>query len=102
MKKIKGKLTKLLAVIMALALCVTSFSLPAFADTDSDTTTLTIEVTYCQTMARSMLVLINDFRSDEDAAWYWSEDDTTKIYWTIVKKKDTFSDHFSGTGGHAC
>ena len=22
--------------------------------------------------------------------------------WTIVKKKDTFSDHFSGTGGHAC
>ena len=23
-------------------------------------------------------------------------------FWTIVKKKDTFSDHFSGTGGHAC
>ena len=22
--------------------------------------------------------------------------------WTIVKKKDTFSDHFSRTGGHAC
>ena len=82
MKKIRGKLTKLLAVIMALALCVTSFSLPAFADTDSNTTTLTVEVTYCQSMARSMLSLINEFRTDENEAWYWDEDDDTKIYAT--------------------
>ena len=82
MKKIKGKLTKLLAVMMALALCVTSFSLPAFADTDSDTTTLTVEVTYFQSMARSMLSLINEFRTDEDEAWYWNEDNATKIYAT--------------------
>ena len=86
MKKIKGKLTKLLAVIMALALCVTSFSLPAFADTDSDTTTLTVEVTYCQSMARSMLSLINEFRTDEDEAWYWDEDNATKIYATNLDK----------------
>ena len=72
MKKfdVKKRFGKILAVIMALALCVTSFAIPTFADS-SDTTTLTVEVTYCQSMARSMLEMINKFRTDEDEAWYW-------------------------------
>ena len=39
-----------------------------------------INVTYCQTEARSMLEQVNAFRQDESMAWYWDENDSEKIY----------------------
>ncbi len=48
----------------------------AFAE-GNDTVTVYAEVTYGQTEARSMLAMINDFRTGEDA-WYWNSDNDTK------------------------
>ena len=38
-----------------------------------------LSVQYGQTEARSMLEMVNDFRTGEDA-WYWDRDNTTKVY----------------------
>ena len=38
-----------------------------------------LSVRYGQTEARSMLAMVNEFRTGGDA-WYWDKDDTTKIY----------------------
>ncbi|MCC8044920.1 MAG: CAP domain-containing protein, partial [Clostridiales bacterium] len=45
---------------------------------EADTTTISYDVTYCQTEARSMLAMINAFRIG-DEAWYWNEDDSAKV-----------------------
>ncbi len=42
--------------------------------------TISFNVTYHQTEARSMLENINEFRQDADNAWYWDEDDENKVY----------------------
>ncbi len=44
---------------------------------EAETTTISYDVTYRQSDARSMLSMINDFRTG-DEAWYWNSDDTTK------------------------
>lgn len=44
----------------------------------TSTNRLQISVKYGQTEARSMLKMINEFRTGNDA-WYWSSDNTTKI-----------------------
>ena len=78
----KGKFKKIVAAVLCAAMVFTL--LPAtFASSSSSTTTLTVEVTYCQSMARSMLEMINEFRTDSDEAWYWNEDDTEKTYVTL-------------------
>lgn len=43
----------------------------------SDSTVVPVEVTFGQSEARSMLDMINTFRTGSDA-WYWEEDNTTK------------------------
>lgn len=47
---------------------------------DDQLRTISFNVTYHQTEARSMLDDINEFRQDVDNAWYWDEDDVNKIY----------------------
>ena len=42
---------------------------------------VSIEVTYDQTSARSMLSMINEFRKSDDA-WAWNSTDTQKIQYT--------------------
>ncbi|MCC8067813.1 MAG: CAP domain-containing protein, partial [Clostridiales bacterium] len=50
----------------------------SLASEDSDTTcSLGVTVTYGQTTARTMLDMINELRTGDDA-WYWNSDDTTK------------------------
>ena len=44
--------------------------------------TVTFDVTYFQTEARSMLEMINEFRTSETDAWAWDETDTEKVYYT--------------------
>lgn len=72
----KRKLRNWLSALLAVCLLVTLATPTAFAE-DGDTTTVALTVTYGQTEARSMLELINAFRTGSDA-WYWNEDDTTK------------------------
>ena len=50
-----------------------------------DTVTVKVTGTYGQTEARSMLKMINDFRTGDDA-WYWNESNTEKIYCTGLSK----------------
>ena len=52
---------------------------------EGDTITVGVPVTYGQTEARSMLSLINDFRTG-DEAWEWNSDDTTKTIHTDLNK----------------
>lgn len=51
---------------------------------DSDTISIDVTGVYGQSDARSMLAMINEFRSS-DEAWYWNEDDTTKTVCTGLK-----------------
>ena len=62
----------LVSSVLVVLLCCTG----AFA-ASSGTTDITVRVKYGQTEARSMLQLVNAFRTGKDA-WYWNEDDKTK------------------------
>ncbi len=53
----------------------------------SDTITIPVSGQYNQTEARSMLDMINKFRTGSEA-WYWNEDDTTK---TLLSDLDKFT-----------
>lgn len=50
-----------------------------------ETATVQLDVTYCQTEARSILDMVNDFRTGDDA-WYWNSDNTTKTVCTDLSK----------------
>ena len=72
MKKIIGiTLCLLLTVLCACAL--------------AETVTVTVEGTYGQSDARSMLQMVNDFRTGPDA-WYWNESNTEKVFCTGLQK----------------
>lgn len=58
-------------LLFVVLLCLSSVS--ALAE---GTAQVTLAVKYGQTEARSMLAMINEFRTGEDA-WYWNSDDTT-------------------------
>ena len=49
-------------------------------DANEQLKTISFNVIYHQTEARSMLESINGFRQDTDNAWYWDEDNANKIY----------------------
>ena len=71
----KKLIRRCLALAMS-AVFVLTCTAPVFAaGTDIN---VQLDVTYSQTDAREMLTLVNDFRTG-DQAWYWDEDDTTKI-----------------------
>lgn len=73
-KRVRKCLAIVLSVIIACSCGVTAFA----ADT---TTTVQMTVTYDQTGARSMLEMVNDLRSGNDA-WYWNEDNTKQTVLT--------------------
>lgn len=51
---------------------------------EGETFDVQVEVTFGQTKARSMLAMINDFRTGSDA-WYWNADDTEKVVLTDLQ-----------------
>ncbi len=69
---------------MALVIAVPSFNLVS-VEADITYTDITYDVTYCQTDARTILDMINDFRTGSDA-WYWNEDNTTKTTLTNLSE----------------
>ena len=67
------------ALALLLTLAVLLSALPATALASDETTAeVSIEVTYGQTEARTMLDMVNEFRTG-DEAWAWNSDDTEKI-----------------------
>lgn len=75
MKTVRRIQTLLLA---AMAVILMSGGLvSAFASDTSDKFIINVEVEYDQSGARSMLQLINEFRTGNDA-WYWNKDNTEK------------------------
>ncbi|MCD8342625.1 MAG: CAP domain-containing protein, partial [Clostridiales bacterium] len=75
----KRNLKKWLSALLAVCLLCSVAAPTAFADDEDTTTTTTVQltVTYDQTGARSMLSMINKFRTGDDA-WYWNRDNETK------------------------
>lgn len=65
---------KLLCVCLTLTLLL-SLAIPALA---ADTETAQVTGTFCYEEARSLLDMVNDFRT-ADEAWYWSEDNSTQL-----------------------
>ena len=64
-----------LALLTTLALMLT-WAVPAFAA--GETYQVQYDVTYDQSEARTMLDMVNDFRTGGDA-WYWDESDTNQV-----------------------
>lgn len=73
-----------MAWLLTLALLLAVLPLPALA-ADSETANVVVSVTYGQTEARTMLELINEFRTGDDA-WAWNSDDTEKVYYTDLEE----------------
>ncbi|MCD7882271.1 MAG: CAP domain-containing protein, partial [Lachnospiraceae bacterium] len=69
----KGFLSFLFAIAAILLIVCPSGTILA----EADTTTISYNVTYRQSDARSMLTMINEFRTGSEA-WYWNSDNTTK------------------------
>ena len=54
---------------------------PDIVYADSKTASqFSINVTYHQTEARTMIDRVNEFRQDSTNAWYWNESDSEKVY----------------------
>ncbi len=68
------KKTVIFAAVLALSVLV-RIGVPVSASAASGT--VEVPVTYRQTEARSMLSMINEFRTGSDA-WYWNSDNATK------------------------
>ena len=74
------KLKKFVLFLMSLAtVCLLSFVTMEAKAADSQ---FCYDVKYGQTEARTMLEMINQFRTG-DEAWYWKSDNTTKYVATI-------------------
>jgi len=66
------KITSVLLSVFVLSSC---FILPVSASSN----TFSVDVEFRQTDARSMLSMINEWRTGGDA-WYWNSDDSAKVY----------------------
>lgn len=64
---------KLIAAVAALVVVITSGTVQNISAVEPDTVIDEITVTYGQTEARSMLDMINEFRTGDDA-WAWDEE----------------------------
>lgn len=60
-------------------------AVPFKVKAETATTPVSISVQYGQTEARTILNMINEMRTSSTDAWYWKQDDTTKIYCTNLQ-----------------
>jgi len=77
-----GIFRKTAALWMALSIICTCFTPAVIAD---DTSYIPVEVAYHQDDARSMLALINQLRTS-DEAWVWNSSDSEKIYYSDLNE----------------
>lgn len=80
MKRVQKWLAVMLAVILALGCVTTVYAAP-------DEITIQLDVTYRQSEARKMLVMINNFRTGDDA-WCWNEENTERVEFDNLKELD--------------
>lgn len=80
MKKQMGILTALILVFSILLPC----NMTLQAQTQGEVASVPFTVTYGQTEARTIVDMINEFRTGSDA-WYWDETDQEKIRCTDLK-----------------
>lgn len=80
----RDKLKKMAALILTLIMCVNLVPAAASA-AGSDVRTVGIDVTYGQSEARTMLDMINEFRTGDDA-WAWNEDDSAKVTYSNLNE----------------
>lgn len=78
-RNVKKSIALLLALIMLFTISINDEI--AFAAETGSTITVGITGTYGQTEARSMLAMINEFRTGNDA-WVWNTDNETKTTYT--------------------
>lgn len=67
---------RILCLVLAL---ITLFTLLPFAALADGVEKVSYQVTYCQSEARKMLNMVNEFRTGS-GAWQWNSDNTEKIY----------------------
>ncbi len=78
-----GFCRKWLAILLfGLIFLIVSSKSTVYAAESAD---VTLKVQYKQTEARSMLDMVNEFRTGDDA-WYWNSSNTTKIVQTNLKE----------------
>ncbi len=77
------RVRRLLAITMIMILCVAG-SVPVCTAASYGTIDANINVKYGQTEARTMLAMINNFRTGNQA-WYWNQDNRTKTWKTNLK-----------------
>ncbi|MDO4942943.1 MAG: CAP domain-containing protein [Lachnospiraceae bacterium] len=80
----KQKVKKLFSLFLCTVFVFSTVSQTVLAD-NGGTATVRIDVTYGQTEARTMLDMVNEFRTGDDA-WEWNEDDTTKTTYSDLKE----------------
>ena len=80
MEKTKKLLSLLLSAVMLFS--ILGGTVTSYADTK---TNVTVSVKYEQTMARSLLSMLNDFRTGKDA-WYIAENNKDKVYCNNLNK----------------
>lgn len=69
-KRLSALFAALMIFVMSVGTCLTAFA--------ADVYTVPVSVKYDQAGARSMLDMINKFRTGKDA-WYWNKDGTKKV-----------------------
>ena len=80
MRRAQKLLALLLAVVMVFSCATTVFAAP-------EQISVQLDVTYGQSEARSMLDMVNDFRTGDDA-WYWNKEDTAKVEFDDLNELD--------------
>lgn len=73
--------TRFSALLLTLCMAVSMLMPGVWASGSDETVTVDLNVTYGQTEARTMLDMVNDFRTGEDA-WAWDQTDSKKVYYT--------------------
>lgn len=81
----KTKYRTTIALILILVLCMTCSQ--AFAQSSGDSISVNVKAVYGQTEARTMLKMINDFRTGPEA-WAWNTNNTQKVSYSGLKPLD--------------
>ena len=85
----KKGLKILWSILVSLTIVVGTCTIPVFAS--DNITNINIEATYGQTEARTMLKMINDWRTGDDA-WYWSDQTSTNKIWFNTNSSNQLSE----------
>ena len=70
------KAKKIISAVLTIAIIITSLICANFSAVADNGNTITVNAQFNQTEARTILNMINEFRTSDDA-WYWNDDNET-------------------------